>query len=189
MEEKRERNRNRSTITDLPPEMREILHERLADIRYSYRDIAAEITEHGHPISKSAVGRYAQTLNKDLQRVKAARERIDAIISTAVEHKNLQATEAATAMYLDKLIERLASIDEEDFEGIPLDKLGRVLAHFVRNETYKQRILNEDTEKIEAATSKIMGKLQSALPDNPELLAELKQFVGFVTHGEEAPNE
>ena len=63
MGDQRERNRIKSRVDELPDEIRAQLDAMLADVNYTYQDIADTITDLGYEISRSAVGRYAMRHN------------------------------------------------------------------------------------------------------------------------------
>ena len=64
MGDQRERNRIKSRVDELPDEIRAQLDAMLADVNYTYQDIADTITDLGYEISRSAVGRYAMRWDK-----------------------------------------------------------------------------------------------------------------------------
>ena len=47
--------RVRSKVDEFPPEIREGLDRMLADVRYTYSEIAEALTAQGYEISKSAI--------------------------------------------------------------------------------------------------------------------------------------
>ena len=55
MGDQRERNRIKSRVDELPDEIRAQLDAMLADVNYTYQDIADTITDLGYEISRSAV--------------------------------------------------------------------------------------------------------------------------------------
>ena len=72
MGDQRERNRIKSRVDELPDEIRAQLDTMLADVNYTYQDIADTITDLGYEISRSAVGRYAMRHNSAARRLKEA---------------------------------------------------------------------------------------------------------------------
>jgi len=124
MGDQRERNRIKSRVDELPDEIRAQLDAMLADVNYTYQDIADTITDLGYEISRSAVGRYAMRHNSAARRLKEASEQTTALLQFIRENQDVESTELASAIMIDGLTRRIATADE-DFDAMPLDKAGR----------------------------------------------------------------
>ena len=75
MGDQRERNRIKSRVDELPDEIRAQLDAMLADVNYTYQDIADTITDLGYEISRSAVlDQYETMLNAQLLDLAAQEE-------------------------------------------------------------------------------------------------------------------
>ena len=121
MGDQRERNRIKSRVDELPDEIRAQLDTMLADVNYTYQDIADTITDLGYEISRSAVGRYAMRHNSAARRLKEASEQTTALLQFIRENQDVESTELASAIMIDGLTRRIATADE-DFDAMPLDK-------------------------------------------------------------------
>ena len=69
MGRKRERTRIVSRMDELPDDIRVQVESMLLDKTVSYKEIADWATDSGYPISKSAIGRYAQRTGRAAMRV------------------------------------------------------------------------------------------------------------------------
>lgn len=172
----RERNRIHSRVDEMPPELRQLLDDMLADTRYSYQDITDEINAQGFEISRSSVGRYAMRHNSAAKRLKAAKEQTDALISFIRENQGMESTELATAILTDGLTRRLATADEE-FDNMPVEKAGQLLVQLQRTTVYKERYKKERGAVISAVEANIKQRMRELIRDDPPLLARLQQLV------------
>ena len=94
-------------------------------------------------------------------------------------------------VYVDGLMRRLSTAEDE-FDEIPLDKAGRLLASFSRNETYEKRTRAELRKKAELAFDQLESELTAAIRQHPELSGELHSVLArarekVLTDGEDQP--
>ena len=134
----RRRTRVSSTVDRLPDGVRAELDLRLADTANTYSELSDWLKSEGYEISRSAIGRYAIRTTTAAQRVAETIQRTQAIAKAVEEHPDLDYTKAASLVYVDGLMRRLSTAEDE-FDEIPLDKAGRLLASFSPNETYEKR--------------------------------------------------
>ena len=152
------------------------LDELLADVNYTYQDIADTITDLGYEISRSAVGRYAMRHNSAARRLKEASEQTTALLQFIRENQDVESTELASAIMIDGLTRRIATADE-DFDAMPLDKAGRLLVQLQRSTIYKERWRKERLAAIEAVERNVKARMRQAVQNDPELLAQLQRLV------------
>ena len=110
MGRKRERTRIVSRMDELPDDIRVQIESMLLDKTISYKEIADWATDSGYPISKSAIGRYAQRTGRAAMRLQYARENANAIITAMQEHRGLELSDAANALVMDNLIQVLSCL-------------------------------------------------------------------------------
>lgn len=185
---KRQVKRVRFRVDDYPQEARELLELRLADVRNTYQDIADELTEKGWPISKSAVHRYAVRTEAAAERIRAAAEQTRMLIQQVKDGQDVQATEVASALLLDGLINRLATAEEE-FDDMPLDKAGRLLVQLQRSGVYKNRWKDERQKVIDSLRDGMMAELRGEIQEDEELLDRLSRMVDRIARKEAAKDE
>ena len=149
MGDQRERNRIKSRVDELPDEIRAQLDTMLADVNYTYQDIADTITDLGYEISRSAVGRYAMRHNSAARRLKEASEQTTALLQFIRENQ----------------------------DAMPLDKAGRLLVQLQRSTIYKERWRKERLAAIEAVERNVKARMRQAVQNDPELLAQLQRLV------------
>lgn len=131
----RRRTRVSSTIDRLPDDIRGQLDLKLTDPANTYEELAAWLRGEGYDISKSAIGRYAIRSTQAAQRVADTLQRTQAIARAVEAHPDLDYTKAASMVLMDGLMQRVSTAEEE-FDELPLDKAGRLIASLSRNATY-----------------------------------------------------
>lgn len=172
----RRRTRVNSKISDLPDNVKEQFDAWLLDTSNTYTDISVWLKSQGYDISKSAVGRYAIRANKAAQRVTETLERTRAIAKAVEQHPNLDYTKASRMVMMDGLMQRVSTA-EEDFQEMPLDKAGRLIASLSRAEVYEQRVRQEMKKKAELAFEQLETELMQAIRQHPELSGELHDLL------------
>ena len=187
----RRRTRVSSTVDRLPDGVRAELDLRLADTANTYSELSDWLKSEGYEISRSAIGRYAIRTTTAAQRVAETIQRTQAIAKAVEEHPDLDYTKAASLVYVDGLMRRLSTAEDE-FDEIPLDKAGRLLASFSRNETYEKRTRAELRKKAELAIDQLESELTAAIRQHPELSGELHSVLArarekVLTDGEDQP--
>ena len=168
----RRRTRISSTIDRLPVDVRTQLDLRLADTANTYEELSSWLKSEGFEISRSAIGRYAIRSTTAAQRVAETLQRTQAIAKAVEEHPDLDYTKAASMIFMDGLIQRVSTAEDE-YAEIPLDKAGRLIAAISRNATYEKRTRAELKKKAELAFDQMEAELMEAIRQHPELSGEL----------------
>ena len=168
----RRRTRISSTIDRLPGDVRTQLDLRLADTANTYEELSSWLKSEGFEISRSAIGRYAIRSTTAAQRVAETLQRTQAIAKAVEEHPDLDYTKAASMIFMDGLIQRVSTAEDE-YAEIPLDKAGRLIAAISRNATYEKRTRAELKKKAELAFDQMEAELMEAIRQHPELSGEL----------------
>lgn len=171
-EKKRRRTRIRSTVDDLPAPLKAVFEAKLADTANTYEELAAWLKAEGYEISKSAIGRYAIRTREAAQRVAETLQRTQAIAQAVEAHPELDYTKAAELVLMDGLMQRVSTAEEE-FQEMPLDKAGRLIASMSRNATYEKRVRQDMKKKAELAFDQMEAELMAAIKQHPELSGEL----------------
>ena len=73
---------------------------------------------------------------------------------------------------MDGLMQRVSTAEEE-FDELPLDKAGRLIASLSRNATYEKRVRADLKKKAELAFDQMEAELMAAIRQHPELVGEL----------------
>ena len=157
-----------SKIDELPEDIRIKVDFLLADTKNSYEDISQFLKEQGYMVSKSSVGRYALRSNTALQRLMEAQ----------VQTNKLDAdyTEAAIMLTMNGLVNRMATAEEE-FDSMPLDKAGRLIASLSRTKVYKDRVRQEMRKKADIAFGEMEAEMMKVIKEDPESVAHLKTIL------------
>lgn len=173
MAEKRQRTRITSKITELPNEVRLQVDAMLVDTANRYEDISKFLKEAGYDISRSAVGRYALRSNSAMQRVLEAQAQTQRLIQAVQKNPDADYTEAGMMILMDGLIQRMATAEEE-FDSMPLDKAGRLIASLSRTKVYKDKVKQEMKKKADLAFKEFEADIQRIIKDDAESMSQFK---------------
>lgn len=175
---KQERRKTRvsSTIDRLPDDVKTELDLRLADTANTFRELSEWLKEEGYEISKSAIGRYSRRSTKAAQRVAETLQRTQVIAQAVEAHPELDYTKAASMVLMDGLMRRVSTAEEE-FDELPLDKAGRLIASLSRNATYEKRVRQEMKRKAELAFEQMEAELLEKVKQYPDLAAQLRDVL------------
>ena len=172
----RRRTRVNSTIDRLPDDIKGRLDLKLTDTANTYEELSAWLKEEGYEISKSAIGRYAIRSTQAAQRVAETLQRTQVIAQAVATHPDLDYTKAASMVLMDGLMQRVSTA-EDDFQEMPLDKAGRLIASLARNATYEQRVRQEMKRKAELAFDQMETELLEKVKQYPDLAAQLRDVL------------
>lgn len=188
MAKERERNRIKSRIDELPPEVVNIINQKLSDVTYTYQDIADAVKDMGYEISKSSIGRYALRQNKASSRLKEACETTKVLVEAMKDNKDLDASEAATTIIINELTKKFATAQEE-FEAMPLDKAGRLIVAIQRSAVYKEKFKLEYKKGINEAIRAVKEELSKELKNETELFKRMCELTDRVSSKMECEND
>jgi len=162
----------RSTISQLPSEIRAELDKRLVAGRFSdYAGLAAWLKKKGVEISRSAAHRYGQKFEARLTAIKAATDQARAI-SEAVDDDPGRMGKALTRLCQEKAFNTL--MDMNDAGDLNLAALGRMVADLNRSEITQERWRAEVKEKARQAVENIeeRGKAKGLKPEAMQIIKE-----------------
>lgn len=176
MGKERCRTRTQSSIEQLPPEIKLEVDCRLADYKNTYDDICRWVKEQGCSISRSALCRYAKKSEAAFNRLKQAQEQTEKLVSYIQSNPDADFTEPAMKILTSGLIDRLATAEEE-FETMPLDKAGRLIASLARTKTYKDKVRQEMQKKADIALKEMEADIMSVIKQDKESAARMKEIL------------
>ena len=147
----RRKNRSRSKISRLPPEIRSTVDAMIqATADFTYTDIQEYLAEQGVEISTSAIGTYARSLMDSLEALTVAQETMRAMMETAAKVP----------------------------EVVELDKLLREMNAMTKAVAYKQRIDLQNKTDAQTAADELKAQFFSALgTEHPDLYRQLVQIL------------
>lgn len=176
MAKERQRQRVKSKIDELPPEIRLVVDGMLADVRYTYREISEYLGEQGYDISYGAVFRYAQRKGSATQRILEAQAQTKAIIDAIKQNPEMDYTEGALQMAAAGLTQKMVAAKEE-WDDMPIDKAVRVLVSLSKTKSYKDKVYTELDGKVNAALGEFKAQVFEEIAENdPALAARLASF-------------
>lgn len=167
----RQRTRISSKMTELPEDVRLKVDTMLADTSNRYEDISDYLKNEGYDISRSAVGRYALRNNAAMQRVLEAQAQTQRLIQAVQKNPDADYTEAGMMLLMDGLIQRMATAEEE-FDKMPLDKAGRLIASLSRTKVYKDKVKQDMARKADLALKEFEADIRKVIKNDAESLAQ-----------------
>ena len=177
MGDKRTKQRITSKIDELPEDLRMKVDVMLADTSNTYEYISQFLKGEGYDISKSSVGRYATRTNNAMQRLLEAQAQTDRLIQVVKENPEADYTEAAILLTMNGLLNKVATAEEE-FNEMPLDKAGRLIASLSRTKVYKDRVKQDMRRKADIAFREMESEMLKVIKQDEklkEILAKAKE--------------
>lgn len=173
MGDQRTRQRISSKIDELPDGLRTEVDRMLADTSNTYEYISQFLKGKGYDISKSSVGRYATRTNNAMQRLLEAQAQTDRLIQVIKENPEADYTEAAIIMTMNGLLNKVATAEEE-WDEMPLDKAGRLIASLSRTKVYKDRVRQDMKKKADIAFREMEAEIMKVIKQDAEAASALK---------------
>ena len=176
MGDKRTKQRITSKIDELPEDLRMKVDVMLADTSNTYEYISQVLKGEGYDISKSSVGRYATRTNNAMQRLLEAQAQTDRLIQVVKENPEADYTEAAILLTMNGLLNKVATAEEE-FNEMPLDKAGRLIASLSRTKVYKDRVKQDMRRKADIAFREMESEMLKVIKQDEKSAAQLKEIL------------
>lgn len=176
MGEKRNRTRTNSTIEQLPENLKLEVDCMLGDYRNTYDSICKYVKENGYSISRSALCRYAKKSEAAFNRLKQAQDQTEKLVSYIRNNPDADFTEPAMKILTAGLIDRLATAEEE-FDTMPLDKAGRLVASLARTKSYKDKVRQDLQKKADLALQEMEADIMGVIKQDERSAAMLKEIL------------
>lgn len=176
MGDKRSKQRISSKIDELPEDLRRKVDVMLADTSNTYEYISQFLKGEGYDISKSSVGRYATRTNNAMQRLLEAQAQTDRLIQVVKENPEADYTEAAILLTMNGLLNKVATAEEE-FNEMPLDKAGRLIASLSRTKVYKDRVKQDMRKKADTAFRELESEMLKVIKQDEKSVEMLKEIL------------
>lgn len=176
MGNKRTKQRITSKIDELPETLRMKVDVMLADTSNTYEYISQFLKGEGYDISKSSVGRYATRTNNAMQRLLEAQAQTDRLIQVIKENPEADYTEAAILLTMNGLLNKVATAEEE-WDEMPLDKAGRLIASLSRTKVYKDRVKQEMKKKADIAFREMESEMLKVIKQDERSVEMLRQIL------------
>ena len=77
---------------------------------------------------------------------------------------------------MNGLVNRMATAEEE-FDTMPLDKAGRLIASLSRKKVYKDRVRQDMRKKADIAFQEMETEMMKVIKQDPESVVQLKEIL------------
>ncbi|WP_288843423.1 DUF3486 family protein [uncultured Deefgea sp.] len=177
----------RSSIDGLPEDVRRWLERALADSNFSgYQALEEMLHERGFAISKSAIHRYGQKIERRFAAIKASTEAARMLTEGAADDKDAR-SEALVALVQTELFESIINLQEAGEEGIdPAERISMLsnaaknIATLSRASVNLKKFQMEVRAKVEAAAAAVDQVVKSGGLSDDAANAIRRQILGIV---------
>ncbi|WP_038907902.1 DUF3486 family protein [Dickeya oryzae] len=140
----------RSTIDKLPDDVRRWLDRALTDADFSgYQLLETALREKGYSISKSAIHRYGQKIERRFATIKASTEAARLLTEGAADDQDAR-SEAIIALVQTELFESIVNLQEATEEGLdPAERIGLLSSAAKNIATLARASVNQKKFRIE----------------------------------------
>lgn len=111
-----------------------------------------------------------------MQRLKEAQLQTDKLVQVIKENPDADYTEAAIVLTMNGLVNRMATAEEE-FDAMPLDKAGRLIASLSRTKVYKDRVRQDMKDKADIAFKEMETEMMKVIKQDPVAAEQLKAIL------------
>ena len=163
----RGKNRSRSTISQLPPEVRDVVDEMVkATNTCTLADIQKYLASLDVTLSLQAISTYSRKLLASLEDIRVTNERMNAMVREAAKYPELDFSEVINRVAGQKIL--------EEWNDIALDKLLREMNAQTKAVAYARRLDIQSKDDTQAAMGELKAEFFSALgTEHPELYRQL----------------
>ena len=122
------------------------------------------------------LGRYAMRSNTATQRLLEAQVQTEQLIRVVKDNPDADYTEAAIMLTMNGLVNKVATAEEE-FQEMPLDKAGRLIASLSRTKVYKDRVRQDMKKKADIAFKEMETEMMKVIKNDPQSAEQLKDIL------------
>ena len=106
--------------------------------------------------------------NTATQRLLEAQVQTEQLIRVVKDNPDADYTEAAIMLTMNGLVNKVATAEEE-FQEMPLDKAGRLIASLSRTKVYKDRVRQDMKKKADIAFKEMETEMMKVIKNDPQL--------------------
>lgn len=149
----------RSSIDGLPEEVRRWLERALAESNFSgYQALEEVLREKGYQISKSAIHRYGQKIERRFAAIKASTEAARMLTEGAADDQDAR-SEAVIALVQTELFESILNLQEAENEELdPAERIGLLSSAAKNIATLARASVNQKKFRLELQ-AKVQAKM------------------------------
>ncbi|OLA82683.1 MAG: hypothetical protein BHW44_11115 [Roseburia sp. 40_7] len=110
------------------------------------------------------------------QRLLEAQAQTEKLIQVVKDNPDADYSEAAILMTMNGLINKVATAEEE-FQEMPLDKAGRLIASLSRTKIYKDKVKQDMKKKADIAFQEMEAQMMGIIKNDPVMAEQLKNIL------------
>lgn len=177
----------RNRVNTLPAEVKAWLDKALVDGNFSgYQALESALKDKGYDISKSAIHRYGQRVERRMAAIKASTEAARLITESASDDRD-DRSEAVIAMIQTELFDSILNLqDASEADVKPQDRVkllsaaAKNIATLTRASVNLKKFQQEVTERVQAAAAQV-EKIATKGGLSPESVAQLRREILGIT--------
>ncbi|MDO5940627.1 DUF3486 family protein [Burkholderia cepacia] len=170
----------RSSVDGLPDDVRHWLERALAESNFSgYQALEQVLRERGYAISKSAIHRYGQKIERRFAAIKASTEAARMLTEGAADDQDAR-SEAVIALVQTELFESIVNLQEADDEDLdPAERIGLLSSAAKNIATLARASVNQKKFRLEEQARIEREAREKLLAEQEEKLQELRGSDGM----------
>lgn len=175
------RRRHSKITSELPPALVEALNAKLLE-GFTYEEITQWLVGEGHPISRSAVGRYSKDFLTRLERLKNVRDQAKAIVDDASDDPQTAMAEATSQIAFQLLMEALMEAGDKGPKGLDKTMIDAIkaLAQLEKSGVDREKLKQHHREKVKKVAEDVEKRAAAAGLKPEELKYIREQIYGIV---------
>lgn len=111
-----------------------------------------------------------------MQRLLEAQAQTDRLIQVVKENPEADYTEAAILLTMNGLLNKVATAEEE-WDEMPLDKAGRLIASLSRTKVYKDRVKQDMKKKADIAFTEMESEMLKVIKQDDRSVKMLREIL------------
>lgn len=179
----------KSSIDALPADLRTAVNRKILDEGWTIAEVVKLIDDAGHEVSKSAVGRHKQKIDKLAERMKRSRETAQ-VLAREIGPDSLETQQGQVLVQLLQSVtfDHIANLDDDDAEGLTAKDLRSLAAAIkdtaqagsinqARELKIREEVAKQNAEKLDEAVAEASSAGEKGL--SADRIAQLRRdFLG-----------
>lgn len=171
------RRRSNGKIDKLPDGLRETVEQMLL-AKQPYREIVEYLREQGVALSQMAVCTYAKKYLASVEQLRLSQENMRVMMEELEKYPDLDVTEAILRVATSSVFNAMTAMADEEWDGLPADKLLKQATALTRAAAYKKRIDLQNRTARETALETNKALLSDVLArKHPDLYRQVMDAI------------
>lgn len=171
------RKRSVGKVDRLKPDLKDTVEQMLLT-GHTYKEIVCFLKDNGEEMSQMAICTYAKKYLATVEMVSIAQNNFAMLMDEINKYPDLDTSEALIRLSSHHVINALTSLNEEQLNDIPVDKLIKETNGLIRAAAYKKRIEVQNQESFESGLEAVKSLVFEAMAkEQPLLYKQVNEFL------------